>query len=384
MPIPKVLVVDDNEEITSLLARYFLEYKNEFTSISTNNPNHVIDILDTQDDVQLVICDFDFEKKKINGLELLIQMKEKFPHIPFVMMTSYGTKELRENVLKHGAIRFLDKPFQIHELIEIILQTIKTATDDFTGVVMEPTLKFVDIIQFLAITGGDAKLAFNSDSEEGIICFREGEIVHAACGDRTGTDAFFELSQWEGGDFVSSNLEDEDVPQTIDQPWQKLLMDVALLLEKREREYDEKKPEEVAEKSKTTRPIEPDDLTQEVNSLSFQKIENALDRCIDFNMQFAPTSPEGSAVNELRLRKLQPFLRRHLIFHFHHVSTSVVNTDNIPFDFNNPEFAKAALKLIEVVLETWMITADDFRQILSEAISFQVARSVAPAITVVD
>ncbi len=404
MPTPaKVLVVDDNKEITDLLSRYFLEYKDEFTTISTNHPENAINIMREQKNIQLVISDF--KMGAITGLELLIQVKEEFPSVRFIIMTGYGTPELQREAEEQGAVRFLEKPFQIHELVNIIRTTLSEPVKPSGFVGFVDSLQLADIIQFLGVSGGDAELIIEADQKKGSIYFEGGNITHAECGDLVGSEAFFNMFTWRGGNFVVADLTNK-VEQTINQSWQGLLMDAAQVEEEITAtptvEVDDDvvvEPEPqiqddsdalaafgITDDSKTeSAEIEPNpELVhrQNLNILSFKRIENALDSSIDHYMQFFPDSKDPVPVNRLSLSKLPPVLKRHLIFNIHHVSTSVIRTDNVPFDFTKPPVAKAAITLLEVLLESWTISPDDFRQMIGEAISFHIARSIYPIITV--
>ncbi len=406
MPIAsKVLVVDDNKEITDILSRYFLEYKDEFTSISTNDPKNALKLMRQHEDIRLVISDF--KMGAISGLDLLINVKKEFPSVQFIIMTAYGIQELREKAIDHGAVQFLEKPFQIHELVETIRKTLSRteSTSGFMGLI--DSLQLADIIQFLGVSGGDAELVVKAEQGSGSVFFKNGNIVHAVCGEITGVDAFYEIFLWQGGNFVVSDLDIEiQIPQTITHSWQGLLLNAA-------RMDDEMKAEAAQKAESPHNDSDPSDFIEDdadalaafgigesydevqaepileaittpdnVYALGYKDIENALDTCIDHYMQYYPDSEVVVPVNKLSLGKLSPVLRRHLIFHFHHVSTSVIRTDDVPFDFTSPKVAKAAIALLEACLESWTISADDFRSMIGEAISFQIARSIYPAITV--
>lgn len=394
MPTPsKVLVVDDNKEITDLLSRYFLEYKDEFTTISTNQPENAINVMREHKDIQLVISDF--KMGAITGLELLIQVKEEFPFTRFIIMTGYGTPELPEEAIDQGTVRFLEKPFQIHELVDIIRTTLSESEEPSGFVGFVDSLQLADIIQFLGVSGGDAELTIKADGREGSIYFSGGNIVHAKCGAVEGSDAFFSMFAWRGGNFVVTDLT-TTVEQTIYQSWQALLMDAAQIEEETPPEAEPQIQDDAEAlaafgiSEETDNEADDPELEPEfeprsrdnLNILSFKNIETNLDSSVDHYMQSFPGHVEPLPVNKLSLAKLPPVLKRHIIFHIHYVSTSVIRTDDSPFDFTKPPVAKAAIALLEAILESWTVNADDFHEMLGEAISFHVARSIYPLITI--
>ncbi len=48
----------------------------------------------------------------MNGLQLLARLKERYPDLEVVMMTSHASVETAVNAIRHGALDYLQKPFQ--------------------------------------------------------------------------------------------------------------------------------------------------------------------------------------------------------------------------------------------------------------------------------
>jgi DNA-binding NtrC family response regulator len=66
----------------------------------------------------LVLADIEMPEGKPLGLKLLQQVKEYNRSIPMVMITGQGTKERAVQALRAGAQDFIEKPFQIDELVK--------------------------------------------------------------------------------------------------------------------------------------------------------------------------------------------------------------------------------------------------------------------------
>lgn len=58
----------------------------------------------------------------ISGMELQSQLTSRGISIPIIIMTAHGDIPMVRKVLKAGAIEFLTKPFQDHELLEAVEQ----------------------------------------------------------------------------------------------------------------------------------------------------------------------------------------------------------------------------------------------------------------------
>jgi hypothetical protein len=68
-----------------------------------------------------------------------------------------------------------------------------------------------------------------SGPNKGIICFRDGEIVHAQTGEIEGEEAFYQILSWELGTFDSDDKPAGAV--TIQESWDFLLMESMRRLE---------------------------------------------------------------------------------------------------------------------------------------------------------
>ncbi len=74
--------------------------------------------LEGGDAIDLVITDY--AMPEMNGMELLVKIREKNKAIPVIMMTAYGDKDLVVEAMRHRCDGFLDKPFTLEELLEVI------------------------------------------------------------------------------------------------------------------------------------------------------------------------------------------------------------------------------------------------------------------------
>lgn len=76
-----------------------------------------------------VLCVFlDIHMPGIDGLETLIQLREKKPHVPVVMMTGSPSLDLSIQALRNGATDFLTKPFSADQLL-LCLERVKRETE---------------------------------------------------------------------------------------------------------------------------------------------------------------------------------------------------------------------------------------------------------------
>lgn len=120
-----ILVVDDN---TSIFTTLEICLDGVFEKIITlTKPENILKILE-QEKISLILLDMNFSLGVNNGKEGLLWVQaihRRHPDIPIVLMTAYADIRLAVRGLKSGAVDFVTKPWDNHELI----RTLKDAID---------------------------------------------------------------------------------------------------------------------------------------------------------------------------------------------------------------------------------------------------------------
>ncbi|MCX7909651.1 MAG: sigma 54-interacting transcriptional regulator [Ignavibacteria bacterium] len=120
-----VLIVDDDDDFRNSLITSPLLIQN-FEVVGLKNGNEVINFLSSNSNVLAIVLDYDLwkgnENDYLNGIDVLKIINQKFPEVKVIMMS--GVVELRgaialESVYNY-AYCFLDKPFKISSLVELL------------------------------------------------------------------------------------------------------------------------------------------------------------------------------------------------------------------------------------------------------------------------
>ncbi len=117
---PTILVVDDDPVAVSLLTK--LVEKLEYNVLSAGDGRMALEMLD-QNSIDLVIADYDMPR--MNGLELLAVVKEKFPRLPFILITAYSKLTVVREAWNLGAFDFFQKPVfvdRLHQTIRLAIE----------------------------------------------------------------------------------------------------------------------------------------------------------------------------------------------------------------------------------------------------------------------
>jgi hypothetical protein len=132
----------------------------------------------------------------MNGLDLLIEINNRFPETGVIIMTAYPSNAYENKAMMSGSLRFIEKPFDINDVRNIVKEALK-AHEGFQGTV--DGVDLIDIVQFNALSRATAALKVTTGDQEGMIFFKDGAVVHAMCGQETGEVAFFTILGFNGG-----------------------------------------------------------------------------------------------------------------------------------------------------------------------------------------
>ncbi|MFW9876932.1 MAG: response regulator, partial [Candidatus Thorarchaeota archaeon] len=122
--IYKILIVDDEKEVLNAL-QMTLEYAKQFKSEITcfSNPNKVLKVLQNND-YDLVLSDY--KMGKINGIDLLKKIKDKYPDIVRILITGISDIEVVKDAINKADVDFfIEKPWDNKQLRSIIHNALK-------------------------------------------------------------------------------------------------------------------------------------------------------------------------------------------------------------------------------------------------------------------
>ncbi len=112
----KILIVDDEPTILLTLS-HLLGNKN--TTVITSSRIEEAEEALTRYTFDLVIADIRLSGMYgIEGLELLSYIKKMSPSTEVIIMTAYGSDEIREDAYRRGAFFYYEKPIDIPHLVE--------------------------------------------------------------------------------------------------------------------------------------------------------------------------------------------------------------------------------------------------------------------------
>lgn len=123
----------------------------------------------------------------------------------------------------------------------------------------------------------------------------------------------------------------------------------------------------------------PEFESEQVLVLDEEMMGETLVRVVNYYMRHWPEGAEVLSSKELPLKKLARQLQNHIRFRMDFQLSRVVRTENVPFDFTEPEVTEAIQNLLKVLYRTWKFTRSEFEDQINFAVSFDMARSISPA-----
>ncbi len=114
----KILIVDDEETLTYSLYQTFILAKRDYEVVTAASGEEATEkMIDKSFD--LVITDICMPG--ISGLELLESIRQNHPLTKVIIMTAYGSTEKKEEALQSGAKHYVEKPFEIKEIKQLVM-----------------------------------------------------------------------------------------------------------------------------------------------------------------------------------------------------------------------------------------------------------------------
>lgn len=118
----RILVVDDEKDVEFLFRQKFRKEirKKTLEFVFAFSGQEALDILERSNPPNVVYIFSDINMPGMTGLELLEQVKTKYPKIKISMISAYGDKDNFEKAKESGAKEFFTKPIDFDSLKEEI------------------------------------------------------------------------------------------------------------------------------------------------------------------------------------------------------------------------------------------------------------------------
>ena len=115
MNVSRVFIVDDNQDFAESLA-LLIEGRGYEVELAFSGEEAIAKFRQQNFDITFM----DVKLPGMNGVESFLEIRKFKPSARVVMMTGYSVEQLLEQAVEHGAWGVLNKPLDIHKVLEII------------------------------------------------------------------------------------------------------------------------------------------------------------------------------------------------------------------------------------------------------------------------
>ena len=119
-----ILVVDDERDIRALIGD-ILEDEGHGVRMAWDSDTALGEINKAAPD--LVILDIWLKDSRLDGIDILKRVRRDNPAVPVVIISGHGNIEIAVAAIKQGAYDFIEKPFNIDQLLVVITRALETS-----------------------------------------------------------------------------------------------------------------------------------------------------------------------------------------------------------------------------------------------------------------
>ncbi len=119
----EVLVVDDEADIRELVSGVLED--EGYAVRSAADSTAALDAIDDRRP-SLVLLDVWLQGSKMDGLQLLEQIKKRDPTLPILMISGHGNLDTAVAAIREGAVDFIEKPFKADRLLHLVGRATET------------------------------------------------------------------------------------------------------------------------------------------------------------------------------------------------------------------------------------------------------------------
>lgn len=119
-----ILIVDDERDIRELISDILLD-EGYTTRLAGNSDEAMKEV--ASEPPALLILDIWLKDSRMDGIDILKAVKRDNPDVPIIIISGHGNIEIAVAAIKQGAYDFIEKPFNIDQLLVVIRRAMETS-----------------------------------------------------------------------------------------------------------------------------------------------------------------------------------------------------------------------------------------------------------------
>jgi len=126
-PKKRILIVDDEEDLTWSISRKLRRDESGLEVFCANTGNSALDFL-AKNSIDLILTDL--RMPGLSGLQLLNEIRAKYPLMQVIVMTAFGSAEIHRAIERWGDTGYIEKPFEITELRSLVFKLLHNGNNE--------------------------------------------------------------------------------------------------------------------------------------------------------------------------------------------------------------------------------------------------------------
>jgi len=120
-----ILIIDDERDIRELVSDIL---KDEgYATRAVGNADDCMAAIE-ENPPGLMILDIWLKDSNMDGIDILVRVKRERPEIPIVIISGHGNIEIAVAAIKQGAYDFIEKPFNIEQLLVVVKRAMEASS----------------------------------------------------------------------------------------------------------------------------------------------------------------------------------------------------------------------------------------------------------------
>ncbi|PLX79323.1 MAG: hypothetical protein C0616_11745 [Desulfuromonas sp.] len=198
MPNQSILIVDDELSFLLSLKDGLAAHKPDLKILTAGDGQDAIQVMDDHH-IDLLVTDL--KLPIMDGFQLLAHVTRKYPDLPVIVMTAFGTPEIESRLAKISRLHYLEKPLDFDQLANTIEETLSDAKRSIIrGITLATFLQLVHLEQ------KNCTLKVRSAGKTGYLFIDRGSLIDAETGTLAGEAAATEIVAWDNTEIEMDNV----------------------------------------------------------------------------------------------------------------------------------------------------------------------------------
>jgi two-component system, NtrC family, nitrogen regulation response regulator NtrX len=119
-----ILIIDDERDIRELIGG-ILEDEGYEARLAGNSDAALAAVAERRP--SMVVLDIWLQGSKLDGLDLLLELRKAHEDLPVVIISGHGNIETAVSAIKRGAYEYIEKPFNADKLVHVVGRALETS-----------------------------------------------------------------------------------------------------------------------------------------------------------------------------------------------------------------------------------------------------------------